>query len=201
MSLKVLGRVSGVLAVALVLAALSVPGRASAQAAAPEAQPAMWTPKELRLIYQGFTTHYSCDGLRDKVRQALLQLGARADLSVQETACASSAGRPDPFPGVNIKVQVLKPWDGAAAADAQPVPAHWKSIDLKLNRDPLHEAGDCELLEQIKQTVLPLFTTRNVQYSSNCVPHQLSPGGTRLSAEVLVSDTPVAPAAPPAPAH
>ena len=204
MSLKQLGRVSGVLAAATALAALAVPRTGVAQAAAQDApatatQPAVWTARELRFIYQGFTTHYSCNGLRDKVRQALLALGARPDLSVRESACASPAGRPDPFPGVNIKLQVLKPWDGAAAADAPPVPAHWKSVDLKLNRDPLHEAGDCELLEQIKQTLLPLFTSRNVQYSSNCVPHQLSPGGTRLSAEVLVSDTPAAPAAPPAP--
>ena len=29
---------------------------------------------------------------------------------------------------------------------------------------------------------------RNVEYTSNCVPHQLSAGGTRLRAEVLISD-------------
>ena len=45
--------------------------------------------------------------------------------------------------------------------------------------------------------LLPLFNARNVEYSSNCVPHQLSPGGTRLTAELLVADPPAAPAAKP----
>ena len=33
-----------------------------------EPQSAVWTDKELTFVYQGFTTKYSCDGLRDKVR-------------------------------------------------------------------------------------------------------------------------------------
>jgi hypothetical protein len=165
----------------------------------PQAVSAQWTPKELRFVYQGFTTHYSCDGLRDKVRRALLDLGARSDLTVRQSGCSGAAGRPDPFPAVRIKMQVLKASDPAVAppADQQPVAAHWQKIDLKLNRDALAESGDCELLEQIKQSLLPLFAARNVEYSSNCVPHQLSPGGTRLSAEVLMADAPVAPAAKP----
>jgi hypothetical protein len=68
------------------------------------------------------------------------------------------------------------------------VPAHWKIIDLLANRDPVDTAGDCELIEQIRQKVLPLFATRNVDYSSTCEPHQLLIGATRLKAEVLVAD-------------
>jgi hypothetical protein len=173
------------------------PGAATANEAPPPLA-AAWTPKEARFIYLGFTSRYSCEGLRDKVRQALLDLGARPDLSVRQTACASPAGRPDPFPGVTIKMQVLKPADAAAPA-VEIVPALWRTVDLKLNREPLAEAGDCELLEQIKQSLLPLFTTRNVEYSSTCVPHQLTPGGTWLRAEVLVSAAP--PDAPAAAAH
>jgi hypothetical protein len=33
-----------------------------------------------------------------------------------------------------------------------------------------------------------LFTTRNVDVKTTCVPHQLSPLGTSLQAEVLVTD-------------
>ena len=188
-----------------VIAVLSLPAAVRAQAPvgatandAPPPLAAEWTPKEARFIYQGFTSRYSCEGLRDKVRQALLDLGARPDLSVRQTACASPAGRPDPFPGVTINMQVLKPADAAAPA-GEIVPALWRTVNLKLNREPLAEAGDCELLEQIKQSLLPLFTTRNVEYSSTCVPHQLTPGGTWLRAEVLVSAAP--PAAPAAAAH
>jgi hypothetical protein len=188
------------LAAAAALFPLTAPVWAQAPAPAPagdapapsEVTPAEWVPKEARFVYLGVTTHYSCDGLRDKVRQALLDLGARPDLSVRQLACPSPAGRPDAFPGVLIKMQVLKPADATAAV--QPVPAQWKSVDLKLDRGTLSEAGECELLEQIRQSLLPLFTTRNVEYSSTCVPHQLSPGGTWLRAELLVSAAP--PSAP-----
>ena len=42
-------------------------------------------------------------------------------------------------------------------------------------------------IEQIKTRILPLFTTRDVNYSSTCIPNQLTIGGTRLKAEVLVA--------------
>src|SRR5579872_2911166 len=63
-------------------------------------QPAQWTQKEFQFVYQGFTTHYSCDGLRDKVQSILMELGARKDSKVYELGCTSNLGRPDPFPGV-----------------------------------------------------------------------------------------------------
>jgi hypothetical protein len=173
-----------------------------APAVAADAQSAAWTPKELRFSYQGFTTHYSCDGLREKVRTVLLALGARKqDLSVNESGCSTPSGRPDPFPGVNIKMQVLQPVAAGTTPAATRVAAHWKAVDLRLDRDPLSESGDCELLEQIKQRILPLFSARNIEYSSNCVPHQLSAGGTRLRVEVLVSDAPDTGAAAAAAAH
>src|SRR5690242_12321576 len=49
----------------------------NAPTAAGEPQSAVWTEKELTFVYQGFTTRYSCDGLRDKVRGVLLDLGAQ----------------------------------------------------------------------------------------------------------------------------
>jgi hypothetical protein len=68
------------------------------------------------------------------------------------------------------------------------VPAHWKRVDLTPDRDAVSAAGECELIEQVRQSILPLFATRNVEYSSNCVPHQLQNGAARLRAEVLVPD-------------
>jgi len=169
------------------------------------AQAAVWTPKELTFVYQGFTSHYSCDGLLDKMRRVLVILGARKDLEIYSYGCTGGYGRPDSFPGVRIKMNVLKPAaeggassagtasggatsGGAAGATAPSVPAQWKRVEVRLNRDPVWEAGDCELLEQIKAKILPQFTARNVDFSSNCVPHQLSAGGTWLRAEVLVAD-------------
>jgi hypothetical protein len=176
-----------VLAVLLTGPAWAVEGP---ETASPES--AVWASKQLRFVFMGFTAHYSCDGLADKMRQVLLQLGARPqDLKVDPVPCSSPFGRPDPFPGVTVKMNVLEPAKDNAGAGGSTaiVPAHWKTVSIDLSRDPVWAAGQCELVEQIKDNVLPKFTTRNVHYSSNCIPHQLEVGGTTLRADVLVADT------------
>jgi hypothetical protein len=175
-------------AIAVILFGVGLPAMAAdAPSQAPvTTEPAVWTQKEVQFTYMGFTTHYTCDGLRDTVREMLLQLGARKDdLKVYEQPC-SRPDRPDPFPGVKIKMSVLQP--AAGAPDASAVNAYWKTIKLPYRAVGLDAAGQCELLEQFKQKVLPLFTTRNVDLHASCVPHQLEPLGTSLQAEVLVTD-------------
>jgi hypothetical protein len=163
----------------------------------PNAQPpdaehpvAVWTPKELRFVYMGFTAKYSCDGLRDRMWQILLTLGAGKDLEVRESPCSAPLGTPAPFPGVMIKMSVLTPAGATTPPGTPTILAHWKKVDLTASQEALKAAGECELIEQVKQSVLPLFTVRNVEYKSNCIPYQLSPGGTQLRAEVLVPDEP-----------
>jgi hypothetical protein len=144
--------------------------------------PAAWTTKELNFVYKtGFTTKYSCDGLRDKVREILAQLGAH-DIQVHSYGCMNPAG-PDLFPSVHIRMSVLQPAHEWAVGNT--VPAHWKTVDLLSNRDVLDVASDCELIEQLKQKVLPLFATRNVAYRATCEKQHLVVGGTELKVDVL----------------
>jgi hypothetical protein len=177
--------------IAFAVLAPAIGAEAPAEAPAETAPPAwsVWTPKQLRFVYSGFTSHYSCDGLRDKMRAILLQLGARADLTVQPVPCSGLAGRPTEFPGVTVNMNVPAPWDAPTANPAAtPVPAHWQTVVISTELDPLREAGDCELIEQVKARVLPLFNARNVEYHSTCVPHQLQIGGTQLKADMLIVD-------------
>jgi hypothetical protein len=158
----------------------------------------VWADKELNFTYMGFTTRYSCDGLRDKMRGVLLDLGAdKKTLKVMESGCTSAAGRPEHFPGVKAKLRIVQPASGRTDDKQTPVPAHWKPVDLKLRNSFNNDSGECELVEQIKQKVLPLFTTRNVELNSNCVPHQASAVRPTLKLEVLVADAPQHPAAEP----
>jgi hypothetical protein len=148
---------------------------------------AVWAPKELNFAYQGFTTTYSCDGLQERMRDVLLKLGARPDLRVRGYGCTRLVG-PDPLAGVSIRMNVLQP---AGKQGGPAVPVHWQRVDLltgPYEHDPVDAAADCELIGQIKQKVLPLFATRNVDYRSTCEAYHLVPGGTRLKAEVLVAD-------------
>jgi hypothetical protein len=152
--------------------------------------PAVWADKELNFTYVGFTTKYSCDGLRDKMRSVLLDLGAeKKSLKVLQSGCSSPGGRPDPFPGVRVKMRVLQP-AGSSNTDEKepPVAAHWQPLDLKFHDSFSMDSGECELMEQIHQKVLPLFSVRNVEFKSTCVPHQASPTRPILKSEVLKPD-------------
>jgi hypothetical protein len=182
-------------ATAVAVASLGLAVSAPLQAADTHAQApaateaAVWTPKEIQFTYMGFTTHYSCDGLQDTIREMLLQLGARKDdLKVYETPCSSDPGRPNPFPGVKIKMSVLQPAPSAPGGDTPVVQAYWKPVKLPYRESGINAAGQCELIEQFNHKILPLFTTRNVDVNAACVPHQLDPLGTKLEAEVLVTD-------------
>jgi len=181
---------------AVVGCVLGLPAWAAENAPVPapagEPQSAVWTDKELTFVYQGFTTRYSCDGLRDKVRSVLLDLGAqKKDLKVMEMGCSSPTGRPDPFPGVRVKMRVLQPADSpdaAKAADPTPVAAHWKPVDLKLRDSFTTDSGECELVEQIRQKIVPAFAARNVDLRTTCIPHQATVARPVLKMEVLFPD-------------
>jgi hypothetical protein len=160
-----------------------------AAAADDDAVQAVWTAKQLRFTYMGFTSKYSCDGLRDKLRGVLLDLGARDDLKLNATGCSGGFGRPTPFPGVSATINVLEPLDDKSPApNTPPISAHWKTVVVAPRGEPLAAAGECELIEQVKTRILPLFSIRNEEYSSTCIPNQLQPGGTRLKVDVLIAD-------------
>lgn len=173
---------------ASVAAATALLAGVPALAAAQDSVSAVWVPKHVQFIYQGFTTRYSCDGLRDQIRSMLDKLGAK-DLKVREIACTSPPGAPAPFPGVTVNMQVLVPASSADASKLKSpnpaVQAQWKDVVLMPANADFSEQGQCELIEQFKETFLPLFSTQNVKYGSNCIPHEVTLG-THLSAQVLV---------------
>jgi hypothetical protein len=145
---------------------------------------AVWVSKDVDFRYVGFTTKYSCEGLQERVRGILLQLGARDDLKVVPYACERVAGA-ETTPGVRIRMHVLQP---AQTTSEQTVAAHWQSVDALADRDPVKASLDCELIAQLHGKVLPLFTTRQVDYSAQCSANQPLTGGTRLKADLLVAD-------------
>jgi len=182
---------SAVFTAALMAASLCGAAPSPAAAAAGE-EAGTWVKKEVNFRYVGFTTKYTCDGLRDRIRRFLLQLGARDDLKLTGYGCVGVGA--ETTPGVRIVMHVLQP---ASATSGETVAAHWKSVDLlsaRGLRDPLDAALDCELIAQLKRDVLPLFALRHVDYSATCSVGTPLVGGTRLKADVLVADA-VSPAA------
>jgi hypothetical protein len=124
----------------------------------------------------GFTSHYSCDGLQSKLQLLLRQLGARADAKVSAFGCDRGFGTPSRFPRATMKFATLQPADAgngaAAASPATTVAGVWRAVQLAPHRPFTLEDGDCELMEQFRDQVLPLFATRAQQLQLTCVPHE-----------------------------
>jgi hypothetical protein len=162
-----------------------------------ESTAGIWQKHEYRFAYMGFTSTYSCDGLASKIKVLLIAAGARSDVNSRPGACASNFGQADKFANATVTFYTLAPATADASADATPVNAAWRQVSLSTL--PPHDLGrgDCELIEQFRHSVLPMFTTRNIEDHVTCVPHQLSGSNIDLRFESLAL-RPAAPAVPPA---
>jgi hypothetical protein len=165
---SLLKRIFGV-ASAMLLSAAAL----AADAPPSPAAPGSWQTHKYSFQFLGFTSTYSCDGLASKLKELLLAAGARADAKSQPGACASPFGQPDKFARADLTFSTLAPSD-TAAANGKPVNGAWRSVTLAANTPRDLQVGDCELVEQFRQQVLPMFTTRNVASGTTCIPNQES---------------------------
>lgn len=137
---------------------------------APSGGPGTWQIHKYTFQFMGFTTTYSCDGLADKLRIVLLAAGARADVKSTPGACASGFGRPDKFARAYLTFYTLTPAEPGAAGGG--VPGVWRPVTFAARQPQQLAVGDCELMEQFRHLVLPMFTTRNVVSNTTCIPYQ-----------------------------
>jgi hypothetical protein len=135
-----------------------------------EADPGSWQIQKTELSYMGFTTTYSCDGLQSQLQMLLRQLGASSDAKVQAYGC-DRFNAPSKFARATLNFATLHP----VASDTDPsVPGSWRTIEFAPHRPFALGEGDCELIEQFRDKVLPLFATRALDGRFNCIPHQVS---------------------------
>jgi hypothetical protein len=153
----------------------------------------VWQKHEYSFVYMGVTSTYSCDGLADKLRILLIAAGARRDAKSQAGACALGYGRPDKFARATLTFYTLAPAAAGTPADSKPVAAVWRPVALSARSPRELSLGDCEVVEEFRNNVLPMFTTRNVEDHMTCVPYQLSGSNIDLRFESL--------AAPPGATH
>jgi hypothetical protein len=183
--------------------------RAQAVQASPDATPAvsaLWIEHELTFIYAGFTSYYSCLGLRDKVRTVLEQLGARPGFKVTARSCMNGQG-PEWSPSVRIvaafpaeatpelvaELAAGQPErELAARASGKPMveataqfPARWKRVEFRSGRLGDIQDGDCELMDQLRREVFGRIGVRVIEAEATCVPRQVTLGAVRMTVEVL----------------
>jgi hypothetical protein len=141
---------------------------------APTREPGIWQTQKYNFQFLGFTTTYSCDGLADKIKVLLIAAGARADSKVRPGACSRGFGRPDKFASATLTFYTLAPVGAASGAAGPRVDGTWRSVTFASRSPRQLEIGDCELVEQFRTNVLPMFATRNIDDRVTCVPHQQS---------------------------
>jgi hypothetical protein len=177
---------------------------------------AVWVDSDLSFSYMGFTTHYSCDGIRDKTKYVLRELGARPDFRVTVSGCVNVTG-PEVMPRVRVRAAFAQeatpelleklakaPAPQAPAAKKQakhaattadstkPFPATWRTVQFRGTAVGDLEDGDCEFMDQVTKEVLVPMGVRQVAGSSvNCVPHQIPLNAVDVKLQVLQPATPV----------
>jgi hypothetical protein len=160
-----------VMTAALSLAlALAQAGASSAEVpAAADAQMGAWQAHKYTFNFFGFTTIYSCNGLEDKLKRLLRLSGAGQEVKVLGS-CSAGFGVPDKLALVYLTFSTLQP---ATVTEAEGgAGGQWRHVSISPGHPHEFERGDCELIEQFRDKVLPLFTVRNIESNVQCVPHQ-----------------------------
>jgi hypothetical protein len=144
----------------------------------------VWQKHDYSFQFLGFTTTYSCDGLASKLKLLLVAAGARTDAKSISGGCSRGYGVPDKFARATLTFHTLAPVANGENS-SPPINGVWRSVAIA-DRSPREvRLGDCELVEQFREKVLPMFTTRNVDNRMTCVPNQLSGSVINLKFEVF----------------
>ena len=142
-----------------------------------------WQPHSYDFQFMGFTSTYSCDGLADKLKVLLQAAGADPDAKVRPF-CTRGYGVPDKLVRATVVFSTLQPVAAGYGA-AVSVAGVWRHVELAPHRPFTLELGDCELIEQFRDKLLPMFQTRNLNNQVTCVPHEDSGSNFNLAFDVF----------------
>ncbi|HEX3915003.1 MAG TPA: hypothetical protein VHW71_16000 [Steroidobacteraceae bacterium] len=152
---------------------------------------AVWREQRMDFSYMGRTARYSCQGLRDKMRSLLLDLGARRDLRVSLLGCNESAPLVRGYLGPRLSLDFFSPQlpdpsvKPLSPGDLLPVDARYESFILTSDAFKNYGVGDCELIEEFARDILPRFGARNVKRDISCIPYQASGSRFFVRGEIL----------------
>jgi len=152
---------------------------AAAEAAPTTGQPAVWTPHELIVDLRDLPRHYTCDDLWYKFKGILSTLGARQDMEILPYRCESNS------PKVQVKFSTprLVPAAQAKWADLNAVE---REVQIRPGAPEKLDSGDCELMSQVKSSLLKNLGTEIVAYRLPCkAPRRAGEAAFNLTAKVL----------------
>ena len=158
-------------------------GPTEPQVASADIVPGVWQHHKVTISYFGITAAYSCDGLEQHVKSLLEHFGARRDAKVNAT-CPRGSDIPSHNAWIDTDFYSLAPADPATATDT--VKAYWAVREVTPQKPHFMGDGDCELIEQMKDLISKSFSLRDVQYQTECVPHEIVVNGFSIKGQALV---------------
>jgi hypothetical protein len=163
------------------LAAIGVPAFAADPAAGVVS--GTWQLHKDTFYYYGLTSLYSCSSIEDHVKEILLHFGARKDARVSANGCPRGPTEPGRTADVHAEFYTLAVADDAGAPGA--VSAQWTPLEMSPRHPYFVGDGDCELVKEMKDFLSKNFSLRALQYTTSCVPHELTINGFSVKAEAL----------------
>src|SRR5512146_306313 len=119
-----------------------------------DAKPALWRTYDMILNFQSLPRTYTCDELWYELHGILLRLGAWPySVSILPYHCSPKPSGDMKSPDVQVRFQLPFFLHGAAATSA-PAKAIERSIRLSPGEPKTLHASDCQLMQQISQTLL-----------------------------------------------
>ena len=136
---------------------------------------AVWREHRVQFTYAGRTSQYSCQGLREKVRAMLLDLGVRRDLRMS-SACAgtgrSAAGAATTHLGIHFFAPAVAGTGPSAARNDLHTAARFEAFAIRNDAFRNMDINDCELVEEFVRQILPRLATRGLKQDIACVAYQ-----------------------------
>lgn len=195
----------GLLALCATGAALPLLGYAAVQPDDSGAVQSTWKPQEIRYSYTGFTTAYSCDAIESRLKSILTTLGAHPQTKVRAAGCLMNRPSRNFFVTITTATPVAAAQGNAASESSnkskqelldrlgvesgftrEPFPATWKTVDLSQDRKLDLQPGDCELMADLRDHVLPKLAIKVVSDEVRCTPNQLGIVTPELKVSALV---------------
>ena len=173
---------------------------------------AVWHPQEIRYSYTGFTTAYDCDAAERRIKDILLALGAHPETKVRASGCRLNrpsrqffvtittatpvaATQAPASPLGESEQELLRRMGVKTTISSDAFSAEWKTVELSRDRKLDLKPGDCELMEGLRDHVLPKLSVRVLADQLRCIPKQLDVATPELTVSALVAlPTPDSPA-------
>jgi hypothetical protein len=142
--------------------------------------PAVWAPHELIVDLHELPRHYTCDELWYKFKGILQTLGARQDMEILPYRCEGYS------PQVQLKFSTPRVVTGANARWSE-LTAITRTVQIAPGSPDKLDSSDCELMAQIKSSLLTYLGSPIVSYRLPCQqPREAGQPAFAVTLKVLV---------------